>query len=178
MAEKMTHAEVRLATAALDALGAVDDVLLPPRSALAKAAPSALYAYVTDPGYEPDDNLRRLLEADAGAQADVQRMVENTAIYHMPRMAAASSGEISSREASGCRIVFRPSRADAEQIYAIVEIADTDARPTMLFVKHPDGRLDRLELPDFRDGRAQLLLERGAPAARGLMDINTEVYVK
>ena len=47
----------------------------------------------------------------------------------------------------------------------------------MLFVRHPDGSTDRVELPDFQNRRAQLLLDRQSSQARGLMDTKAEVYV-
>ncbi|MEK9752894.1 MAG: hypothetical protein VW338_06745 [Rhodospirillaceae bacterium] len=178
MVSKMTTAQTRLAAAALDALGAVDDVLATPKGSPSKAQPQALYAYATDPSYQPDATLLRLLHGDARTQADFQRLLENTASYYIPRMAAASSGEIGARETDGLKIQFRASKADAGQVYAILEIADIDAQPKVLFVKHPDGHLDRLELPAFRDGRVQLLLEGDASAMKGLMDINAEVYVR
>lgn len=178
MAEKLSPTEARLADAALDALATIDRVLTPSVDRPAKASPTALHAYATDPAFEPDGALLTLLDTDPAAQADFQRLLENTSFFHMPQMAAASTGDISTREAGGCRIVFRPSKADIDHVYAIVEINDPDRHPEILFVRHPDGHLDRLTLPPFREGRAQLLLERSSPAAKGLMDIHAEVYVK
>ena len=40
------------------------------------------------------------------------------------------------------------------------------------------ARRKRLALPPFQDGRAQLLLDRNSAEAKGLMDINAEVYLK
>ena len=48
----------------------------------------------------------------------------------------------------------------------------------MLFIRQPDGETHRITLPNFQDSRAQLLLERNSAEARGLMDINTEVYLR
>jgi len=177
MIEKLTPADSALAEAALETMAAMDGMLAHDDSALSKASPSALHAYATDPSYQPDAPLLHLLAVDDAVQADFQRLLTNTSVYHMPQMAAASSGDIESREVNGCKIVFRPSRADPEQLYAIIEITDPDLTPSMLFVRHPDGSTDRVELPDFQNRRAQLLLDRQSSQARGLMDTKAEVYV-
>jgi len=177
MIEKFTPADTALAEAALETLAAMDDLLAYDGDPSAKASPSALHAYATDPRYQPDAPLLHLLAVDDAVQADFQRLLTNTSTYHMPQMAAASSGDIESREVNGCKIVFRPSRADPEQLYAIIEITDPELTPSMLFVRHPDGGTDRLELPVFQNARAQLLLDRQSSEARGLMDTKAEVYV-
>ena len=93
MPSKMTQTQARRAAATLDALGAVDEVLTPPRGKLTKAQPQALHAYATDPSFEPDETLLGLLDTDERTRGDFQRMLENPAVYYMPRMAAASSFE-------------------------------------------------------------------------------------
>ena len=181
MTEKFSHAEAQLAGAALDTLKVMDAVLEAPREikeTLTKASPSALYAYATDPGYKPDDNLLRLLATDEDARTGFQRLLENTSVYVLPQMAAASTGDIETREVEGCKIVFRPSRANPDQLYAIIEIANVETAPSMLFMRQPNGETNRITLPGFQNGRAQLLLERNSADARGLMDINTEVYLR
>jgi hypothetical protein len=175
MAEKLSRAEVALAEDTLDALAAVDRLSEP---AAAKASPSALYAYATDPDYDADEHLREQLRTDAALQADFQRLLNNTSLYFMPRLAAASTGAIEAREAQGCRIAFRPSRADENQVYAIIELVDKQAVPRLLVIRLADGATERLALPPFQDGRAQLLLDRNSPEAKGLMNINAEVYLK
>ena len=178
MAEKLTPQETAVIEAALEAFSTVDTLMTEADGALRKVSPAELYAYANDPGFQPQEDFRRRLEASDGANVDLQRMIENTSRFHMPQMAAASSGDIDSREVAGCKIVFRPSRADPEQLYAIIEITDPEISPRMLFVRQADGQMDRIELPEFQAGRAQLLLERHSAEARGLMDINTEVFVK
>jgi len=175
MAEKLSRAEVALAEETLDALSAVDRLSEP---AMAKASPSALHAYATDPDYDADERLLEQLRTDAALQADFQRLLNNTSLYFMPRLAAASTGAIEARETQGCRIAFRSSRADENQVYAIIELVDKQAAPRLLLIRLADGATERLALPPFQDGRAQLLLDRNSAEAKGLMDINAEVYLK
>ncbi len=163
----------------LEALTTIDRIMTPPESGPAKASPSALYAYAVDPAYDPAPALLDILDHDAAVQADFERLLSNNARYHMPRVAAASSGDIERREAEGCRIAFRPSKADPEQIYVIIEThADAASAPEMLFIRFTDGRTRRTTLPRPQNGRIQLLLERHSETAEGLLDINTEVYLK
>ncbi len=171
-----TNATERFATEALDTLSHVDEILTP---APGKVAFADLYAYAVDPGHEPADRLLDALDTDTGLQADFQRLLKNTARYYMPEVAAASTGALDSREVDGCKILFKSSRADPDQVYVIVEAtADKTFAPEMLFVQFPDGRTRRTELGGGRDGRTQILLDRASEIAQGLMDINTEVYVK
>lgn len=176
MADTPPNATARFAAEALDALAHVDEVLAP---APGKVGFADLYAYAVDPAHQPTPRLLDALDRDAGLQADFQRLLKNTARYHMPEVAAASTGALESREADGCRIRFKASRADAEQVYVIVEAtADATFTPEILFVTYPDGRTRRAELAGGRDGKVQILLDRNSEIAQGLMDINTEVYVK
>ena len=57
MVRKFSHTEMNLAGASLDALNAIDDILegSTEEKTKAKASPSALYAYATDPNYAPSD---------------------------------------------------------------------------------------------------------------------------
>ena len=180
MVRKFSHTEMTLAGASLDALNAMDHILESSTNDTSevKASPSALYAYATDPNYAPSDNLLRLLRNDDSTRADFELLLKNTSPFVLPQMAVASTGEITIREIEGCKIVFRSSHADKDQLYVIIEITRTERTPGMLFIKQPDGETHRMTLPDFQDGRAQLLLERNSVAARGLMDISTEVYLR
>jgi len=171
-----TPATERFAAEALDTLAQVDDIMRP---APGRVGFADLHAYAVDPHHQPSDKLLDALDTDAGLQADFQRLLRNTARYYMPEVAAASSGALETREVDGCRITFKSSRADPDQLYVIVEAtADKSFTPEILFVQFPDGRTRRAALEGARDGRVQILLERGSEIAQGLLDIATEVYVK
>jgi len=180
MADTVTDTTHRFAEAALDTMDHVDRLLDGGATAAAgKIAFADLYAYAVDPNHEPADRLLNALDTDAGLQADFQRLLRNTARYYMPEVAAASSGTLESREVDGCRIVFRPSRADPDQLYVIVEAtADKAFNPEVLFVQFADGRSRRAPLPGAQNGKVQILLDRNSDIATGLLDISTEVYVK
>ena len=177
MSNKMSHAQAVLIDSTLESLATLDDILTSPSNGPTKVHPQALYAYATDPDYQPDATLEYLLTTDAKTLADFQRMLKNTARYFMPRMAAASSGDIDMREVDGLEIQFRQSHANSDQVYTILKTVDIDASPKILLVKQANGKIARLTLPKFLSGQAQILLERQDPILIGLMDINSEVYV-
>lgn len=179
MADTTPSSTEQFAEAALDTLSNMDELLGGAPDGTDKVAFGDLYAYAVDPHHVPADNVLHALDRDAGLQADFQRLLENTSRYHLPEVAAASTGALEGREIAGCRIAFRPSRANPDQLYVIIEAtADKTFKPAIIFVKFSDGRTRRLELPDSQNGKAQVLLETNSEIARGLLDIATEVYVK
>jgi len=179
MAERSSVTTEQFAKAALDALSTTDTILAGSGRTPAKASPSEMYAYAVDPNFQASPQLRNAINTDPRTRADFHHLLNNTARYHLPQVAAASSGDIESREAGGCKISFRPSRANADQMYVIIEsIGDNFFSPGVLFVCGDEGQTDRLELPAAQNGRIQLLLERESDMAKGLLNIKTEVYLK
>ncbi len=179
MVEPFPDPKLRFAEEVLDALSAVDGLLEPGAAGKTeKGGFSELYSYAIDPAQQPGQRTLAALERDVRVQADFQRLLKNTSRYHLPEVAAASTGVLEGRKIQGCSLVFHPSRADDGQIYVIIEsIADRNFLPKLLFVCHADGRSQRLALPEGRDGRVQILLERDSDIVRGLLDVNTEVYL-
>lgn len=138
-----------------------------------------LYAYATDPAHTPRAELLSALDEDERLRADFAALLRNTALIRLPQAAAASSGALSAREAEGCRITFRESKADAAQIYVIIELADISApAPGSLFVCGADHTVRKIALPKPQDGRIQLLLEADSDLVQGLRDIDTEVFLR
>ena len=111
--------------------------------------------------------------------SDFQRLLSNTSTIRMPQVAAASSGERTYREADGCKIMFKESRADPAQVFIIIELINKQAvPPTMMFICHPDDSCRRVILGDSVDGRIQLLVDRDSHIVRGLSEVSTEVYLR
>jgi len=139
---------------------------------------SDLYAYATDPLHRPSDGLLASLETDPKVARDFNRLVENMADLRFPQVIAASSGDIERREVPGARLTFKTSCADANQLYVILELEDQGKAPTLLFVTEDQGPGARVELPEVRDGRAQLLIEADSLLAQKLRDIHTQVFLR
>ena len=165
--------------AALDALSTSDLLLEGTGQPSSKASPSEMHAYAIDSMYRASSTLLHCLKTNPATRADFQKILSNTARYYLPQVAAASSGDIESREANGCKISFKPSRANDAHMYVIIEsLGDITFNPTLIFVCGTNDHLERAELPPAQNGRVQLLLERDSPMAHGLLDIKTEVYLK
>jgi len=151
-------------------------------SAAAGAAPALgfarLYDYATG-GADGDGQIAAALDANPRLNADLRLLLSKVAFNHLPEVAAASSGELETREADQCRIRIEPSRAEPDQVYLIIELTDpAAATPWVLFACGADGRSDRIELPEGRDGVIQVLLDRAAPILVQLRDPGTEVFLR
>ncbi len=179
MVDPTANPKYRFAETALEALAQVDQLLASPSPGPKKASPSEMHSYAVNPDHQPTDTLLQALKNSPQVQRDFHCLLNNTAQYHMPQVAAASSGQIEQREANGCKISFRPSRADAKQMYVIIESAgNLNFSPDILFVCANNGDFHRLPLPPAQNGRIQLLLDRDNEIATGLLDIKSEVYLK
>ena len=139
---------------------------------------SELYAYATQADRAPRRELLVALDADACLRRKFEALLRETSMYHLPRVAAAAASDISRREAEGCRISLRSSRAEESQVFVIIELSDPAARPGSLFVCGKDRGVRRVDLSEPRDGRIQLLLENDSDIVQGLRDIETEVFLR
>lgn len=137
-----------------------------------------IHAYATRPDHMPSDALLRALEGDTQTRRDFEALLRNVSAYWMPQVAAASSGEITTREVDGCRMTFRASKADSDQVFVIIEFTDKAAKPETLFVCGREKPMTKIALPSARDGRVQLLLESNSAELHGLRDVDTEVFLR
>jgi hypothetical protein len=156
------------------------DALAGTRGDRARTRPSLdrLYAYAVEPGRE-DAELERALMTDPGLGAAFQRILDRTAWHRLPRVAAASPGAITSRDGAGCRIRFQDSRAEPDQTYVIIEVAEAGApAPSHMFVVDDGGQCRKFALPEARGGVIQFLVERDSALLAGLLDVKTEVFLK
>jgi len=115
-------------------------------------------------------------------RADVRifrKFLANTGPAYAPRLAAAaSSGRTQTREGEGCRISLRPSRADPEQVYVVVEMTRPEGVvPRHLFLSLPDGLFSRFDLPEPDGMVFQILAQADSGLVRGLSSPETEVFL-
>jgi hypothetical protein len=186
MEQRMADQSIKLGKQELEFLDGVADGLANTDMLITGTADSNrkigfadLYAYATNPHFTPDPALVEALEGDVQLMSDFQRLLSNTAVIRMPQVAAASSGERTYREADGCKIVFKESRADPAQVFVIIELINKQAAlPMMMFICHPDDSCRRVILGDSVDGRIQLLVDRDSHIVRGLSEVSTEVYLR
>lgn len=176
---KLGKQELEFLDGVADGLAETDMLISSAASSNRKISFADLYAYATDLHFTPDSVLVKALEDDGQLMSDFQRLLSNTSSIYMPQVAAASSGERTYREADGCKIMFKESRADPAQMFVIIELINKQAvPPTMMFICHPDNSCRRVILGDSVDGRIQLLVDRDSHIVRGLSEVSTEVYLR
>lgn len=169
----------KLALAALDADAQARDLLLPEAGAQKRIAFSVLYRYATDPAYQLSPAENALLAGDAAAQADLARLIADGAIAYMPQQAAAASEGPVRRETDAAVVTLTPSRADVGQNYLGIELRDPERKPPVqMFVTRTNAIWHCIELPEFVNGRAQLLVEADSDIVRALCDMESEVYLR
>lgn len=173
---KLEPGEMEFAEQVATALATLEAVAQPP--AARPIGFAEIYAYATDPLAEPSRALTLGLASEPALQATLRRLLANTALGRLPQVAAASTGAVEAREGNGCRIEFKPSRADPNQLYVLIGLAEGWTRaPATLFVYSPQGNCLKVSLPAAQDGRIQLLVESESDLARALRDVATEVYL-
>ncbi|MDV7339127.1 hypothetical protein RYZ26_05960 [Terasakiella sp. A23] len=174
----MSHKSNKDAEQIFKALSAFDEVIHPKEEVPSKVAFSELYAYATNPAHDASPALKAALSTDFSLHRDLRRLLEKQAIVHMPRAAAASSGEISQREADGFKLTLKPSKASADQVYLLIQAIDRDESPTLMFVQEADGPIHRLVIEDFYDGEAQILLRAGDDIVKALRKAQSDVILR
>ncbi|MFQ5973053.1 MAG: hypothetical protein ACE5Q3_12035 [Alphaproteobacteria bacterium] len=138
-----------------------------------------LYALVNDAGASPGAESAAALRADPRLAADFRQLLRNVALYHSPRLAAASSGAVSRREGPGFVIEFFPSRAQPSAMFAIIKMDHVNQDvPETLLVTAADGRVMKEVLPRPSGGSIQLLLEAGSELLSALRDPTAEVFLR
>ena len=140
---------------------------------------SELYRHARDPDANVTPALLQALEDDVGLRADFTRMVGKNAICGFPIAAAASSGEIVTREGAGFRITLRKSRAEPSHVYIIIDLAECDGAPPFhLFVLGEEIRYCKHSLPSPHGGTIQILAEDGSDLVRALGNHQSEVFLR
>jgi hypothetical protein len=165
-----------------DALLKLEALKRPPEEPASRSVPlSRLYDYATQAPRGDDAGVEEALERDPRLAADLRLLLEKTAVRHVPRAAAASTGAVRERHGEGCRVRLQPSRAEPGQVYVIIEMSPPSApadTPRALFVCDAENRCRRYLLPEARDGVVQLLAEAQSDLVRGLEDTRSEVYLR
>lgn len=138
------------------------------------AALPILYRAAKDPTAPLPAALVAQLATDTRLKADFDRLLSRIAACRMPRAAAASSGSLDRREAQGFVLRIRPSRADPDQVYLLIDIPDRAETPQVLMARD-NGEILRRALGEPQDGMFRLILERSDPLLAAIGDPATEI---
>ncbi len=139
---------------------------------------SELYAYATRGNHVPTPALKEALSSNLKLRRDLKRLLGKQPIATMMRTAAASSGQIERREGDGFVIKLRPSQADQNQIYLLIQSKDRDDSPSLLFIEEENGPFHRLVIEDFYDGEAQVLLSAQDDIVKALRKPKVDVILR
>ena len=118
-----------------------------------------------------------LLE-DPDLRADFDLLLERTARYQQPRAAVASTGSLDRRELGGIVVNLVTSRANAAQVYVLIETVDGGRSDLAeLIVKTSAGEYLKESLPPPDEGTIRLLKSTGDPITKALRDPASEVFL-
>ncbi len=168
----------RLAQGLFDQCLRAEALLSGPASRRDWVSPAELAEYLDNPQSPQADRVAEALRGNARLRADFDHLLRRTARHALPRLAAASTGQVSARTVEGCRITLKRSQADSAQVYVIITLDDPASAPRALFVCSRHGDHVRFPLPDGADGRMQLLADEESELIRGLRDIDAEVFLR
>lgn len=136
-------------------------------AAAARIAPSRLYARAAGLTTGPDRDLDRALAGSPGLRAAYARMLEKTALYRMPELAAAHTGPENSRAGEGCEIRIEQHPAYPDQAYVIIKLTEErDSKPTTLIIRDRDNHCEDYALPEMWDNTAQMVVELESDVCR------------
>ncbi len=179
----MSRGRRRLAEKTFEVLSVMDDLLEAEdtghRGAAREVGFSDLFAYASGASAARDQDVRLALIRNPRLRRDLDRLLAKVSVCHFPRAAAASSGDVDTREGDGFKLRVRRSKAVETQCYVIIDIDPTfDATPTALFVKSRDGGIEKYALPELQDGTIQMLVDAESDLVQNLRDAGTEVYLR
>ena len=140
---------------------------------------SRLYTIARTMGADMPADVATELLRQPKLRAVYRRLLAGAASYNVPIAMAASTDTLPVREGQGCRIRFEESMAEPDQLYVIVELTDeARSQPTALVFCDAEDHCTRFELPDWRNGIAQWIVERNSDIVRLARDPNSVAYFR
>jgi hypothetical protein len=102
--------------------------------------------FLNDPGRSLSIEEQRSLFTDPRLRADFQRLKSQTAIADLPVLAAASSGDVSTRRFEGGTLTIHQSRIPG-QVYVVLRFDRPQGAPRTMLLENPEGDLIKRMLP-------------------------------
>ncbi|MTI08728.1 hypothetical protein [Curvivirga aplysinae] len=137
-----------------------------------------VYQFATNAHIEMTSGLQKALKQDDKLQSALDQLLSERVVYQFPRAAAASSGNLESREGDGFSIQIKHSRAQSGQVYIILKMEDAfQQEPTAITLKSGEGQYLKKLLPLSVDGVFQFLAEEDDEFVKTLRDVASEVFL-
>lgn len=138
-----------------------------------------LYQQITRPNHILTPELQRALRRDRRLREGFHLLLQKSAHYHLPHVAAASTGPITVREIEGFKIRLKPSRVEPDQLFVIIELPDNFSFVLRtLFIYEESGLCQKHPLPAQMNGQMQLLTEATSDLAEGIRNHKTEIFLQ
>jgi hypothetical protein len=112
--------------------------------------------FLNDPSRSLLPEEQRALFADPRVRADYRRLKAQATAFELPALAAASSGEVNSRQFEGGTISIHPSRV-AGQSYVIFRFSQPSNAPRMILIESRAGEFIKRALP-AADAQGEVML--------------------
>ena len=139
---------------------------------------SRLYAFAANPDRSADPEMSEMLANDEKLAAHFHYLCARTAVARLPRVAAAGTELLGSRDGDKCRLRLESSQAEPDQVYLIVELADNEASPQNLLL-FEDGKWGgSYPLPTAREGIIMLLEKADSDLVTALRHPRSEVLFR
>jgi hypothetical protein len=141
------------------------------RSALAEAknprhrfGVAEIVQFLNDPTRALTPDEQRALFADPRLRADYRRLKAQAAVFELPALAAASSGNVDARRFDGGSLNIHPSRRPG-QFYVIVRFDAPATSPRAMLLESTAGDLVKRALPGADpQGEVMMVLDENADA--------------
>lgn len=144
-----------------------------------KVGAHEIYAYATGAADRAvTARVEAALAQTPGTHEMLWQMLDRVAPYAAPRVAAAASGGIAERQGDGFVLRLRESRAKPEHVYILIVLESAEAPPVQLFVRRPDGRVLRENLPQPTAETIQVLADSQGELVHALNDPASEVRLR
>ncbi len=175
-----TNQELEIAKRAFTALSILDSTKANRDSSkLSHISPAQLYAYASRPNFPIPFEVRHALKSNPRLRQSFHRLLIKCSNYYLPSVAAASSGEITEREAGNFRIRLHPSKVEPKQLYLIIEILVDNISPPRLLILHDEnGDYLKQPLPDPHDNQIQLLIQSDSELANAIRKHSSEIFLQ
>ena len=137
-----------------------------------------IYKFVTGRMFINTRELNTQLKNNNVLKDHLSNLLNQLNLCHLPRLAAASSGVIETREGDDFKLKMMTSLSDPDQIFVTIELHRTKSRrPSSLVVKSPQNNFYTGSLQEFESTIFQLIEGAESPLITALKDPGSEVYL-
>lgn len=122
-------------------------------------------------------DVARALKQDTRLRDGLNRLLSQYAAVTFTQQAAASSGAQQAWTTDKGAITLHRSKAQEDQVYVLIEVAQPAESLARLVVTDPDGRIAEAELTEPVSGVIRLIAKNDDPLITLLEGVDSDVYL-